>query len=643
MRIFYFLYLFPLFLFGSILDPKDYVFQGPASSWVKPQEISLENRAENPSQIHLQYLLLDAQRNWEDKTTYRHSIVKALTPNGASSMSQIEIEFDPLYYRVVIHNIDIFRHGKWSDRLKKARQEILQREEGLEESCYDGNLTLICFLSDIREGDVIDFSYSIIGHNPFWASHYTDQIYLQRRYPVEKIAYRLLAPSSFSFLTKCFNIDISPQVTDISSSLREWVWEAKNTKACQYEPNQPSWYDPLSYVEVTQFTSWHDVVQKIYPFYQLPADFADALPSDMKNLVDEWKHLTPDPHERALLALRFVQDEIRYLSLMKGMEPHSPCITFERRFGDCKDKSFLLHALLHLMDISSKLLLVHSTEGKNLPDSLPLPFIFDHAVLQIEIDGLFYYVDPTISFQGGSLKTTYFPDYKWGLLVAPGTNNLMALAENQVKFPIKMESFFVLESQDLASLTIKSIFCDFDADRFRRYLEHNGLQSLADRCLSEMQEVYGAACLKSFPEVIDDRKSNSLILIESYRLPTQKLSGKKLLKIYSYILRHSLERKVNPMREAPYEIEYPLWVKERIYIENPFNKWKSFQETYTQQHESFVYHLLTDIEGNHAYFDIELKHIKDHIPIYSLQEYWSIIDDIEWHALPRLIISSSKS
>ena len=68
----------------------------------------------------------------------------------------------------------------------------------------------------------------------------------------------------------------------------------------------------------------------------------------MKALIEQWKDSATSKSDLALMALRFVQDEVRYLSISegsKGWQPAHPTLTFERRFGDCKDKSFLLHAL----------------------------------------------------------------------------------------------------------------------------------------------------------------------------------------------------------------------------------------------------------------------------------------------------------
>src|SRR5262249_46223415 len=140
-------------------------------------------------------------------------------------------------------------------------------------------------------------------------------------------------------------------------------------------------------------------------------------------------------------ALRFVQDEVRYLGFEEGVMghmPHDPFLVFQRRFGDCKDKTFLLHFLLHLMGISSTPVLVDISAGKALTEMLPTPFAFNHIILRITIDDVDYWVDPTISLQGGSLVKNYFPNYYWGLPLAKGTSSLVPLPDCDLEKPTRV-------------------------------------------------------------------------------------------------------------------------------------------------------------------------------------------------------------
>ena len=611
-------------------------------SWVKLYDFSLDPVPVKPSQINLQYLLIDTQRNWEEKTLYQHFAVKTLTQSGIENISQLQIDFDPSYTQIVMHTLRVFRDGEWFDRLEDTRYNLVQRETDLEKKLYNGSLTLIYFLGDIREGDIIEYSYSLKGSRPFFSSHYTDRVYLQREFSVEKITHRLLGSPDLSFLIKPINTAIEPTILDLSPNLREWSWETSNTSPYTCEANEPIWHNPPAYIDMSQYQTWEEVAEKYYLLHALPSDFAQSVPSEMKDLVEHWKNSASETSKRALLATRFVQDQIRYLGIEENMgafQPTDPLLTFQRRFGDCKDKTFLLHALLQLMDIPSSPLLVHTSRGKRLREVLPNPFVFDHLVLQLEIDGKSYYVDPTISLQGGSLQTTFFPDYVWGLLLSKDSKGLIPLPEETFKHPSEIDTTITLESENMAHLKIKSVFYDSRADRLRRSLKWKGLKKLEEDFLAPLQETYGTVTSDAPLEVLDDQENNIMTFIESYHLPTQELKDRKVMEIYSFTLKDYLRSRLNPERRSPYAIPYPSWVKERIHIKNPFAQWNPSQETYAPEHDSIFYTLSTQIEENCATFIFELKHLQDHIPKESLRDYWALVNDINRKAPPKMDIA----
>lgn len=632
----------PLLSLRATIDQNTQHSKGVPPSWVKSSDFPLEAVTAKPFEVNLQYLLIDTQRNWEEKTLFRHFAVKTLTQIGVEKISQLKIDFDPSYSQVVMHDINVFRNGERLDRLENARYNLIQRETDLEQNLYNGDLTLVYFLEDIREGDIVEYSYSIKGDHPLFSSHYTDIVYMQRNFSVKKITHRLIGSPDLFFLIKPTNTEIEPKISDLSSSLREWSWEASDTPPYPYEKDQPIWHNPPAHIEMSQYHTWKEVANKLYPLYILPSDFAQSISPEMQGLVEKWKASSLEDSRRALLALRFVQDQIRYLGIEEGMgafQPTDPRLTFQRRFGDCKDKTFLLHGLLQLMDIASRPLLVHTNRGKRLPEVLPTPLAFNHLVLQIEIDGTNYYVDPTFSLQGGNLQTNFFPAYQWGLVLSNDSKELTSLPKITFKNPTEIDTSFNLQSEDVAHLKIKSVFYESKADRLRRSLEWDGLQKIEEESLSTMQEVYGAVTLNAPMEVTDDRDNNIVTLIESYEIPTETLSNKKLMKVFSYTLRNYLENQINPERASPYQLYYPLWVKERIHIDNPFNRWGNFEEDYKTEHESLFYTISTRIEKNKAIFDLELKHLQDYIPKHSLRDYWHMVNEIERKSPPRLTIA----
>ncbi len=299
----------PIGLNRAAADPKPSKCDAPA--WIMPIAVPTEAISLKPSQVNLQCLLIDTQKNWEEKNTYHHVAIKAITNRGVENISQLKINFDPAFTSVNMHAIRIYRQGAWYDRLENARYQLIQREVELESNLYCGELTHVYFLKDIRKGDIIEYSYSLISNDPLFDSHFTDMIEMQRDVVVEKISYRLLARPHLNFQIKPVHTDIKPKISTFSRSLREWIWEATQSAPCYL-------VEDCAYIQLSQFKTWGELSQTTCPLFTLPRDFAQTTPPEMQALVHKWKEMAFYPEDRALLALRFVQDEIRYLGIGRG-------------------------------------------------------------------------------------------------------------------------------------------------------------------------------------------------------------------------------------------------------------------------------------------------------------------------------------
>ncbi|HEY5235467.1 MAG TPA: transglutaminase-like domain-containing protein, partial [Rhabdochlamydiaceae bacterium] len=384
-----------------------------------------------------------------------------------------------------------------------------------------------------------------------------------------------------------------------------------------------------------------EAAQKVVPLYALPEDFnANPLP-EMLTLVQKWTKSTDDVHQRALLALRFVQDEIKYMGFsddIGGWKPTDPREVLERRFGDCKDKSVLLHSLLKLMNIQSTPVLVDTKIGKRMPEILPKPFL-NHAILRIEIKGADYWVDPTFTQQGGSLKDNYCPEYYWGLAISPQTTELMAIPAPSTK-PIEIKTSIILTSPETAELKIERTGYGYRADRMRKLIQQIGLKKISENRLEYMQKQYKGASIGEPISVVDDREKNVMMITDSYQVSTRTRAGKKLLKASSATLNEYLDDGINLERTSPYALEYPLCVKEHIHIENPFNHWVPDTEEAVFENQAIKYAYHMKKEGHTADFDFELKHLQDHVPVNLIEDYWNIVQEVDPNPSLELVITA---
>lgn len=619
--------LFCLPLCALFADSQEFS-EGPVPAWVKPCEFPLDPTVK-PSQINEQILLIDEQTHWEEQTTYYHRASKFLTQSGAHDFTQIHVEFDPDYERVIFHNLRVLRDGKWSDRLQSSTYKVIQKEEGLENNLYEGVNSLVYFPSDVRVGDVIEYSYSIVGADPVFSAHYDDELYLQQSQAVEKIFYRTLIDPARGLAMKPFNTSLQPQKAELSPHLQEWTWEVLESSPCVREDDTPGWFDPRARVQLSTYKTWQDVASVHHPLYALPEDFVPS--EEMTSCVSQWKAQAEGDTDRAALAIRFVQNEVKYLGFEQGIggyKPTDPRQVFSRRSGDCKDKVLLLQTLLKLLDIDSLPVLVNADRGKNLPEDLPNPG-FNHVVLRIDIGGKSYWVEVTMTHQTGSLEDNFFPNYYWGLPISQETTELIPLPTTLPKHAEEVYTSIVVKSPRLAELKETKVWHDEAADQIRHLIEDIGLSELSKGALERVQKWYKGAKEIEPTQVVDDRENNTITATAAYEISPRARPGKRFLKLVSMIHEYALDTGINPGRSCPYRLSYPTWVKEHIHVENPLESWGLDVEEMHHEDAAIKYDYSMKKEGHVADIDFELKHLQDHVPVETIPEYWDFINEFE--------------
>ncbi|HEY5234589.1 MAG TPA: DUF3857 domain-containing protein, partial [Rhabdochlamydiaceae bacterium] len=232
--------------------------KGPAPEWVQECEVQLEPIPLKSSQLNVQQLLIDSQRNIEEKTFYWHFATKPLTRNGIDAVAQFNIDFDPYAHKFIVHKIRVYRDGKWHDRLASTRLELLKREQNLENSLLGGDLTLAHFLEDVREGDIVEYACSFVGADPLFPK-FSSYIKLQGQALTEKISHRILSNPNNPIAYRAFNTAVEPRIRDLSPNLREWTWEVLSTTPAPNEWAQPSWHNPEERVHISMYQNWQEV------------------------------------------------------------------------------------------------------------------------------------------------------------------------------------------------------------------------------------------------------------------------------------------------------------------------------------------------------------------------------------------------
>lgn len=570
--------------------------------WIENIEYNTNNNKKINSGYY--YLLIDKQEHISKKHKYYHTVIKINNNSGIQQMSDLEFIFDPKYQRLNIHNITINRNGKIINQLTAKNIKTLQKETELSNYVYNGKETAYLNLEDVRSGDIIDYSYSIIGQNPNYDNKIFGNIYLNYSVPYNKLNFSIILPKNNNVVFKEFNTKDKLKSQYIDVDYVKYYIQKDNVDAVEYDSNVPSWYEPYSFITFSDTKDLTDLVKWASKLFIVKKEQIKILESKIKKMFGEGID-----EEKIIKIIRFVQDDIRYLSNNDGINSHkpaSPLNVFTKRFGDCKSKSLLLVEILKIYGLEAHPVLLNTYNDEILINLLPSPNLFNHCIVKLKYNGNEFYIDPTMSDQGGNLENIYIPNYK-NLLVIKEGNSFYSSTKVKNGTKTTVEEIYVIKGKDVF-LDVYTIYTNSDADDQRSWFKEQELYQITQ----SYEQYYSAAYpnIKSIEEIkINDNRNgkNYIEVWEKYQIENA-LEIKEdnpdfyNINVYSPNLNYYISVSKSPKRTMPYELTYPINYSHKMIIKHPNVDANDKSVAYTSNSYDFSYKIKKENHG------IEIKY-----------------------------------
>lgn len=630
--IYIFLTVYSLTIIGQVKTSNE-------PDWVLKQDYKTAINISTEEIAYGYVILLYDEQIHIPKQQYYTRIVKKITDNvGIQEVAEIGDIYDPKYQTIKFHKIDVIRNGEIINKLDVNNFQVIRRESSSESFIYDGRLTAMTNLSDIRKDDVLDYSYTITGFNPIHNGNFSGAYSLNNYVYMNKSNVRLLSKDDLNY--KLFNSDLEPSITS-TNGLKTYRWISENVKNIEIDYESPNWLIEHQNLFVSNYKTWTDVIDWGLDLYNVK----DKISSALKAKVEAIKSTSEEDSDRIVSTLEFVQNEIRYLGLEDGIgsyKPFSPNKVFNQRFGDCKDKTLLMVTMLKAMNIEAYPMLVSTTLGQTLPEILPSPKIFDHVVVKvIHKSGRHLFYDPTITNQKGTYDKIYFPNYVNGLVIKDGNSNLEKIQNFSDNLIEVFDDFYLEDVGKGATLKVKTNYYEYEADKMRLYYKNNSLSAIKKDFKGYYSSYYENIEVIEDPIIKDDSLNNKLTIYEQYKLqdiweevvtdgddigvtftptaiydiliiPTERNKTKELALYYPASKRHTIKVKLpRPWNISP--TDYNIYSKDFYYeFEGSYNR--SLQEltlmSYYKNQSSFVtpenfeqyYNDIKDLENRIAYY-----------------------------------------
>jgi lipoprotein NlpI/transglutaminase-like putative cysteine protease len=496
----------------TLADPvPSWVDQAPLPELTKPQPIVVR--------------LADTQfMVGQVPAVYNRRAIVVNDPASLTAAGRLLISFAPEYERVQLHSIYIHRAGERLDRTTTSNVRFLQREQGLEQGVYSGRVTASILVDDLRVGDTLESSYSTYGANPVFGGQYFslagwDQAFptLQRRvvvnYPANRqIAWRMIGDRPAR--------EIVPN-DSLRDGMHKIVFEERLLPESGGDALTFPDFFASRLLQFSEFSSWGQVANWATTLFPAKASIGDAAQEVVKKI-----RALPSDEARVTAALEFVQSEIRYFSVSLGESSHRPAppdVVLQRRYGDCKDKSSLLIALLREVGIQSRPALLKIGRRTGLQKTLPSPQFFDHVIVEVTLGSKVYFLDPTRLGQHGRLdRMGQLHEGAQILVVAADTTELSTISTANIRDLVTDE---LAERATLSKLggegqlEVKHVWNGTGAERLRVLFERASRDRLARSIGDALERRYPGAKLAAEPNIQDDRVNNIFSIAATYKVP----------------------------------------------------------------------------------------------------------------------------
>lgn len=304
--------------------------------------------------------------------------------------SNIQISFDNHYSEL---ELDFANTLSSDGQLYPLSEEALQlRTTGGGQDFYSEESNLVFSLPQLDPGSLIEFQYRVRNVKkgvPGLVTDYIVPAWFQptadnQRYradPVQMFEYQQAVPAELSMKHQVSLPMPDPDVREVSGQrITRWSWQNPSIPAL--EDGMPPAYEVMPFISSSNQDDWQAFHRWANNNYLPSADMAEQVAPVIAQLG-----LTASATEmdKIQAVYRWMETNVRYVYAhlgRGGYTPHDPHETLRAGYGDCKDQTLLVLAMMQALGVEARPVLVRT--GSRAPtDTSLVRNIFDHIFVYL--------------------------------------------------------------------------------------------------------------------------------------------------------------------------------------------------------------------------------------------------------------------
>ena len=318
------------------------------------------------------------------------SKIKVLTEKGRREESVISLSFNARYgsakiVEVLVESLD---GSVRKVDISKTTKETTDNSS-VSANIYDPmDRQIVCTIPALKIGDIITYKTERKTFMARVKDHFADIGVLEWKCPILSYTMTVKAPKdrplkNMAVRNPLGNVKYTSKVESDGSVVHTWT--AKDSPQAFEEPDMPPMYKQVQNVQVSTVGSWQEL-SKWYWDLSLPhlSKTTPAISNCVANIVSSLGKNADDIAKISAI-YKWVAQEVRYMGLTMeetspGYAPHDVDVTFDNRYGVCRDKAALLVAMLRIAGFEAYPVLIHA--GAKMDEEVPLPY-FNHAITAV--------------------------------------------------------------------------------------------------------------------------------------------------------------------------------------------------------------------------------------------------------------------
>ncbi|HET8723523.1 MAG TPA: DUF3857 domain-containing protein [Anaeromyxobacteraceae bacterium] len=327
-------------------------------------------------------------------STYNQLVARADTVRGAESLRSHAVGYVPGRQDVRVERARVWKPD--GSVVDTHQEHDRSTSEPWYRLWYDTRVRQVT-LPALAPGDVLELAWRVddVASENLLSDYFGDVTYFTDGARKERMDYVLLVPAARALHASDPALPgVSRSVRELPGGVREHRWTATDVPRMVAEPGMPGPSESSAYVHVSTYGSWDEVARFYEGLVREQLRPGPGIRAESARIVARVRGL-PENAGRPEAELRreivkAVYDEVvtstRYVGLefgIHGYKPYPVEQVLTRRFGDCKDKASLMHALLAAAGIDSRIVLLRMRRLGTLPPAPASLAVFNHAILYV--------------------------------------------------------------------------------------------------------------------------------------------------------------------------------------------------------------------------------------------------------------------